>query len=277
MQRSHPASESRQLPSCLGVWQQGERAVDEITSQLAVAALVLSAILVGPGLAVAFLLVRRKVIKATRRSPIGISLLRGPGHTLREQLDEETSNIIWDLLILSVFPLMMLALYLAQARFLGLDRLRGVEYVYLVAVVATIAYLVRRIVMRGARLSNLKAGYDAELAVGQELDALMRRGAIVFHDFPAEGFNIDHVVITRNCVYVVETKGYTKLTRLKGREAATVEFDGLRLKFPTWTTDEPILQAERQAKWFADWIKRASGHPIPVRPVVALPGWFVQE
>jgi hypothetical protein len=166
---------------------------------------------------------------------------------------------------------------LAQARFLGFDRLRGVEYVYLAAAVATIAYLIRRIVKRGARLTNLRAGYDAELAVGQELDALMRRGAVVFHDFPAEGFNIDHVVITKDCVYVVETKGYTKLTRLKGREAATVEFDGMRLKFPTWTTDEPILQAERQAKWFADWIKRASGHLVPVRPVVALPGWFVQQ
>jgi hypothetical protein len=41
---------------------------------------------------------------------------------------------------------------------------------------------------------NLRAGYDAELAVGQELDKLMREGAWVFHDVPGENFNIDHVV-----------------------------------------------------------------------------------
>jgi hypothetical protein len=42
-------------------------------------------------------------------------------------------------------------------------------------------------------------------------------------------------------VYVVETKGYTKLNSLPGREGATVEYDGMKLKFPTWTPDEPIL------------------------------------
>jgi hypothetical protein len=130
---------------------------------------------------------------------------------------------------------------------------------------------------RSERLSNLRSGYDAEVAVGQELDLLMRRGAVVFHDVPAEGFNIDHVVVTPTCVYAVETKGYTKLNKLKGREGATVEFDGATLRFPTWTTDEPIQQAERQGKWLADWIKKASGHSVPVRPVLALPGWFVKE
>lgn len=39
------------------------------------------------------------------------SLLRGPGHTLREQLEEESSNIIWDVLVLAVAPLMMLACF----------------------------------------------------------------------------------------------------------------------------------------------------------------------
>jgi hypothetical protein len=47
-------------------------------------------------------------------------------------------------------------------------------------------------VRRGEELDNLRTGYDAELAVGQELDRLMRQGTIVFHDFPADGFNLDH-------------------------------------------------------------------------------------
>ena len=41
---------------------------------------------------------------------------------------------------------------------------------------------------------------DAEVAIGQELDQLMRDGAAVFHDMPAERFNIDHVVIAREYI-----------------------------------------------------------------------------
>ena len=35
-------------------------------------------------------------------------------------------------------------------------------------------------------------------------------------------FNGDHVVLAPQGVYVVETKGYTKLVNVKGREGATV-------------------------------------------------------
>jgi len=53
-------------------------------------------------------------------------------------------------------------------------------------------------------------GYDAELSVGQELNQLMRQGAVVFHDLPADGFNIDHVLISALGVFAIETKEYTK-------------------------------------------------------------------
>jgi hypothetical protein len=251
--------------------------IDELAKQLGLVLGVLGALFVGPGLAIAFLLIRRARTKARRRSPIGIKLLRGPGHTLREQLDNETGEVIWDLLILSALPLLILALYLAQAHLRGWEVMKGVAAIYVTLVLAFVAWLVFRLAKRGERLSNLRAGYDAEVAIGQELDTLMRRGATVFHDFPADGFNIDHVVITPTSVYAVETKGYTKLNALKGREGATVEYDGMRLKFPMWTTEEPILQAERNAKWLGEWIRKAAGHSAPVHPVVALPGWFVKE
>jgi uncharacterized protein (DUF486 family) len=251
--------------------------MSDLANQLALVAGILLAFAIGPGLAITFLILRRSRIKAARRSPIGIKLLRGPGHTLREQLEEESDNVIWDVMILSVMPLVILSLFLAQAHYRTLDHMLRLAPIYVVLVGAMVAYFVYRLTKRGERLGNLKSGYDAEVAVGQELDLLVRRGALVFHDFPADGFNIDHVVVTPKCVYAVETKGYTKLNKLKGREGVTVEFDGMRLRFPTWTTDEPVLQAERQANWLGDWIKKSTGHFIPVKPVVALPGWFVKE
>ena len=57
--------------------------------------------------------------------------------------------------------------------------------------VLTVATMVWRMVRAGERLDRLRAGFDAEVAVGQELDQLMRQGAFVFHDFPCERFNID--------------------------------------------------------------------------------------
>jgi hypothetical protein len=56
-----------------------------------------------------------------------------------------------------------------------------------------------------------------------------------------------------------------------------VVFDGKVLKFPAWTTSEPLEQAERQAAWLAKWLTRAVGSAVQVLPVVALPGWFVER
>lgn len=53
----------------------------------------------------------------------------------------------------------------------------------------------------------------------------MTQGARVYHDFPAENFNIDHVLIDRAGVFAIETKGFTKAARIKGRRGSTVFSD----------------------------------------------------
>jgi hypothetical protein len=249
----------------------------EIATQLALVAGVLATLFIGPGIAIAFLLIRKKRRRAQRRSPIGSDLLRPAGHTVREQLEEASTDLIWDVLILCVIPLVLLSTYLAQAHVRGLANMRGLVPVYVLIVVAFIAWTVRKLIKTGERLDNLRAGFDAELAVGQELDQLMLQGARVFHDFPAEGFNIDHIVISTSGVFAIETKGYTKPGDMSGKEAAKVIFDGKVLKFPTWTTGEPIEQAERQAQWLSKWASSATGEPVLAWPVVALPGWFVER
>lgn len=249
----------------------------EIFSQLALVAALLATLFVGPGIAVIFLIIRKKRRRSRGRSPIGIDLLRTPGHTLREKLEEASGELTWDIVILCLIPMMALATFLAQAHLTGLTRMVHLAPVYVVAVLGFIAWMVRKLLKAGEHLDNLRAGYDAELAVGQELDQLMRAGAVVFHDFPADGFNIDHVVIAREGVFAVETKGFTKPGDKKGRASATVAFDGHLLKFPSWTTSEPLEQAERQAKWLSKWATSAVGGMVIATPVLALPGWFVER
>ena len=249
----------------------------EVAQQLAIVVGVLGACFVGPALAIGFLVYRKRRVRARRRSPIGIDLLRGPGHSIREQLDDAGNDVSTDVFLLMVIPLLLLATVLAQGHLHGLQGMMHLAPVYVLAALAFVALMVRKLWKAGERLDNLKAGFDAELAVGQELDQLMRQGAAVFHDIPADNFNIDHVVIASSGVFAIETKGYTKQKRGRGKADATVTFDGKVLKFPTWTTNEPLEQAERQAAWLSKWLGSATGMPVHALPIVALPGWFVER
>jgi hypothetical protein len=249
----------------------------DLAIQTALVLGVLATFFVGPGLAIAFLIMRKRRRRARGRSPIGIDLLRTPGHTVREQLDDASADVIWDVMVLGLAPMVLLATYLAQAHVIGLSRIWHLTPLYVGGGLLVILVVIRKMVKAGERIDNLRAGFDAELAVGQELDKLMLSGARVFHDFPAENFNIDHVVISAQGVFAVETKGYTKPGDMKGREGATVVLDDQALRFPHWTTSEPLEQAERQAKWLSKWMTSALGQLVFVTPVVALPGWYVDD
>lgn len=249
-----------------------------IGQQIALVGSVLAVGFVGPALGIGSLVLRRRHARARRKSPLSEDLLRAPGHTLREKLDEASIDMHWDIFALTAMPLLLLAVFLAQGHLLGdLRAMMSVAPFFAVFVVAFVGFMGRKLWVAGQLLDNLKAGLDAELAAGQELDQLMRHGAVVFHDVPAPDFNIDHVVVSAEGVFAVETKGYTKSTRERGKAAATVEFDGSVLRFPTWATRDPLEQAQRQAAWLQKWLANAVGSPIRVLPVVALPGWFVKR
>lgn len=251
--------------------------MSELIAQFPILLAVIASFAIGPLCALAVLIVRRRRARQRRRSPIGIELLRGPGHSLREQLDAVANDATWDIVALMVLPLLVLAVFLAQAQFRPPGGMLHLAPVYVFFAVAICGWIIVRLVKAGSRLDALRAGYDAEVAVGQELDQLMRQGAAVFHDFVAEDFNIDHVVISRRGIFAVETKGYTKPGSQRGKPGATVVFDGTSLAFPHWTTREPLEQAARQAQWLSRWMNSATGDAHSVLPVVALPGWYVER
>jgi hypothetical protein len=124
---------------------------------------------------------------------------------------------------------------------------------------------------------KFRLGYEGELAVGQELNQLLRDGYEVYHDFPAEKFNIDHIIVGPAGVFAVETKARQKPTTGNGRSDAKVVYDGQKLHFPDWAETEPLEQARRQAQWLSKWLSSAVGESIATKPVIALPGWFVER
>ena len=113
------------------------------------------------------------------------------------------------------------------------------------------------------------------MATGQELNQMMLQRYHVYHDFVADKFNIDHIVVGPAGVFAVETKARSKPTTDDRSADAKVTYDGKCLHFPQWNETKPIEQAKRQAEWLARWLTSATGEETPVRPVVALPGWFI--
>ncbi len=249
----------------------------EVGNQVVLVVLVL-AITLGPALTAGWFLQRRKrIARQQRRSPLVGDLLRAPGQTLREQIEELRLDVAFDLAAMMFVPTLPLALFFLQVALFARPVSVVVLVITFVAVAGFVAFQIRSLLRRSEKLDRLRLGLDAEAAVGEELQQLVRRGATVFHDFPAENFNIDHVVIAPQGVFAVESKGYSKPNRGQGKEDATVGFDGQALKFPTWTGTKPVEQAGRQADWLAKWLGSAIGSPVVVVPVLALPGWFVDR
>lgn len=214
--------------------------------------------------------------KKTRRNPLTTNLLRGPGETIRKELEcisekiDDFFLLIFGLAITSPFIL----LFVLQS---GDSSSNGWQFgVVIVCYGLIITGLTWWLYRTLRHRQDLYLGLDAELAVGQELNALMFSGFRVFHDFPAENFNIDHVVVGPSGVFAVETKGRPKPIKGRGKVDSKVFSDGEVLKFPDWNETEPLEQARWQAKWLSKWLSSAVGQPVSAKPVLALPGWFVE-
>lgn len=112
------------------------------------------------------------------------------------------------------------------------------------------------------------AGARAERLVGEELERLHEAGFHVFHDLHSGGSeegNIDHLLIGREGVFVVETKGWQGIiTAGKNREGKTeLQRNGRWLRYCN-----PLSQARWGAARASDLIGDTAGRKPYVTPVV---------
>jgi hypothetical protein len=212
-----------------------------------------------------------------KRSPLTRGLLRPPGYSLREKREDLLGEAAILLGTVPAIPIYLYAAYLTHwvNRGAAPGAVALAIYVFFASVVVVVGAIL--IVRKFALAHRLRVGLEAELAAGEELNQLAHDGYWVFHDLPAEGFNIDHVVVGRTGVYAVETKGRPKSTGDSSEKGWEVAYDGKSLQFPDWQTSEPLEQAERQATWLRKWLSSAVGEQVPVRPVLILPGWYIRR
>ena len=142
-------------------------------------------------------------------------------------------------------------------------------------------YSIRRVVRGLFRYRTDWLGYMGERFVAEKIAPLEREGYRIFHDVPAEAgdrkFNLDHVIVGPNGLWLVETKTRRKGRARPGYKENEVTFDGERLVWPWGENRSGLDQAEAEARWLRDWVQRLTGVEIAARPILALPGWWVTE
>lgn len=207
-----------------------------------------------------------------KRSPIREAPLPSAGQSLRDR-----RNRIWDDRVET--PLFVAAAAIAIA---ALEWLRVFfplppqPWPLTVLALGAIAFLGWRLKSAVPEIRRLKRGEEGERAVGQELERLREKGYEVFHDVPAPGFNIDHVLVGPAGLICIETKTWSKPVETN----AKIAFDGETITvLPSgWRPGrDPVRQARALADWLHGLIRKSAGRDMHVRPVVLLPGWWVEQ
>jgi hypothetical protein len=218
-----------------------------------------------------------------RRMPFAqdLKLLRVPGETQLEKVHVlEDRAIFWAMGAAFVPIALLIGLVRLAQELPETLRLGGAALALLISAGAFVAS-VRWFLNRAGEISNRYLGYFGERVVAECLEPLKAQGWRVFHDVPAAAgvkeFNLDHVAVGPGGVAVIETKTRRKSTNTRpGFEGHKVFFDGHELVWPWGEDSHGLGQAERNAVWLADTLLEETGERIPVMPILALPGWWVE-
>jgi Nuclease-related domain len=230
----------------------------------------------------AILCAQKKLLsKDGRRSPLNMRIHNTPGEQLRKRLETLNENLL--LAYMSVVitgPIMLCAWLLARVKVLNFSQIQygagdWILLVITVFIVVLAAYRMNRIAIERRKVSQ---GLSAEIVTAQHLHSMVKEGCTLFNDIPVDKkFNLDHVLVGSKAVFMIETKSRQKPPR-RGQDSARVIYDGEYLIFPNnYKENKPIEQARRQAAWLAGYLKEACGEHVHVIPVVALPGWYIDD
>ncbi len=235
-----------------------------------------SVVIILPVILVSYLVIKNlKQLKREKRNPFDEDeLIRHPGQSLLEKLEEVNEDLTADVAGMVACPLMF-----ALAYYLQIDKLQENWWIYAMTVASSLAgtlYFASHAQKTLITLRNYRLGYQGELYVAQKLEHFLTKGYRVFHDVVFKGFNIDHVLVGPTGVYIIETKAKRKRNDdPKGHE---LRYDGKRLTFSDDSFDVKTLeQAKRNAGTLSKLIENEAKETIPVYPIVTYPGWNIDR
>ncbi|MFC5051075.1 nuclease-related domain-containing protein [Rubritalea spongiae] len=199
---------------------------------------------------------------------------RPPGYSLQQKLSQFNED-------LSVYS----AVLVASGTVAGLLYWIGINIMTaLVISIAGSTVAIIQLCRVLPKYANYKLGLMGEQAVGSILNTLAHDTIQVHHDYQVaepgqKPWNIDHIVLTSEGVFLIETKTRRKLKEknAEGKDGYRVEYDGTTLHFPFGSDHFGLRQAKRNAEWLSKSLSSAVGVHIPVSPILTLPGWMVER
>ncbi|MEQ6890168.1 nuclease-related domain-containing protein [Halomonas sp. CS7] len=221
----------------------------------------------------------RNLHDARVHSPFDAHPLKEPGQGLRDRLDRAFAGLFLDG---ALGPIVVLApLVYGMGRMLFANEQNWIEWALYGALSTVLVLVFCLLLIRDfQRIRRLKLGLACELAVGQELERLIRpeeHPYFVFHDVPGDGRSLDHVAVTPHGIFVVETRARPPALSPGGQEDNHVVVEAERLRFPGWSERLPMRKTREAAQWLSTWLEGQVGEAVPVKGVLALPGWRVEE
>ncbi|GGY02830.1 hypothetical protein GCM10007160_33300 [Litchfieldella qijiaojingensis] len=219
----------------------------------------------------------RNLHDARVRSPFDAHQLREPGQVLRDRLDRAFASLFLNGALGPI--LTMVPLVYGMGRMLFASEQDWLEWALYGLLSTALVLLFCFLLIRDfQRIRRMKLGLACELAVGQELERLIRPDAhpyYVFHDIPADTYTIDHVAVTPHGVFVIETRARTPPFDANGREQSQVAVERERLRFPGWSERLPMRKTRQAVQWLRHWLARECRGEVPVRGILTLPGWDI--
>jgi hypothetical protein len=206
--------------------------------------------------------------KKEKVSPLKDMPLRQPGESLDDQiLDGALDGLLsyylmaTGMMVLTVFEWIG---YLTEAP--------RQPFLFTIISIPFAGYCVYRAWRNSKHLANLRLARRGERSVGQFLELFREDGAKVFHDLIGENFNVDHLLISTQGVFVIETKTYSK------PHDGRVIYDGKKILIDGYNKESKLLtQARAEASWVRKLIKDSAGKTVDVEPIIVFPGWYVES
>lgn len=226
-----------------------------------------------PAIGVIWLILREwKSKRATTVVPFKELRRRPAGESTRLRLDEldlETDLLVLQLLLV---PAVSMGVFVSPTM-----QTPGIVAFGCAISVLSAAYVLFKLRPLVRTRADYRLGFEGERYVAEELNQLIAGGVRVFHDVPFESFNLDHVLVGPQGIFVVETKTRRKPVSGSGKKEYTVVFDGNALQYPWGAETGGLEQTRRNVETLSKWLTSATGEALYAKGILTLPGWLVER
>jgi hypothetical protein len=222
---------------------------------------------------------RRELISPLKDKDV--NSLRYPGQSIQQMMDD--ALLVWNTDVVTVVIALTIAGWSWFQYFSPEDSFLTALVTSAIAL-SVLAVMIPSLSRRLRKLKRLREARNGERIDAEHLNQLIADGYTVFHDVPCgfkKGkkmlFNIDHLLVGKKGIFVVETKTPWK-KKQGGKVHYKLRYDGQKVSFlcgAPLDKPDPINQVKKQVDWVKRELVQTTNKQFDVIPVVTFPGWFI--